>query len=70
MYNVSSVGWFDVFYNVASLLTLTSYPFILSVTPFTERPADVTGLLRNQRMVDAFLQFLDRTSTSANLRVY
>lgn len=70
MYNVPEVGWFNVLYNVISLVTLTSYPFILSVTPFTERPADVTGLLRNTRMVDAFLQYLDRTSTSANLRVY
>ena len=55
MYRVPSVDWFDVFYNVTSLLTLTSYPFILSITPFTERPADVAGLLRNPRMVDAFI---------------
>ena len=70
MYNVPSAAWFDVLYNILSLLTLTSYPFIMSVTPFMEKPGDLAELLGNSRMMNAFVDYLDRVSTSVYLRLY
>ncbi|CAL6112246.1 Conserved_hypothetical protein [Hexamita inflata] len=70
MYQLHEYVGLDIAYNIMGLITFSLYPFIISVTPFSPKPTNVSQVLSNPISVKHFYTFLQNHSNPLYITGY